>query len=366
MQWAKPAHKSKEGINHAGDILISSEATEEKKSKAAEILNNWRAIHSYPMHVFKIRLKNTAKKVDKNALTAQRLKRSSAIIKKLKRAYEGRTPTMKLSQMQDIAGCRAVLSNVSQVRRLYEEHYLKGDLKHKRVGVKDYIERPKKDGYRSFHAIYKYSSDKPGKKIYNGLLVEIQLRSKLQHLWATAIETVDFFTRQAIKSSEGEQEWIVFFKLVSSAFAKMENCTPVPDTPTDEKELYAQIRKKEEELKVTDKMKHWAAAVKHFSEEVKTSPKAQFFLLELDVLGEKLTYRAYTRKQEKKAIMDYAAAEKRTKDRKEYDVVLVGVDTIPDLKKAYPNYFVDTGEFLENLQKIVKKSEFRTSNDSKP
>ena len=56
---------------------------------------------------------------------------------------------------------------------------------------------------------------------FNGLRVEVQIRSKLQHFWATAIETVDFFTRQAIKSSEGHPDWVDFFKLVSSAFAKM-------------------------------------------------------------------------------------------------------------------------------------------------
>ena len=58
--------------------------------------------------------------------------------------------------------------------------------------------------------IYRYSSDK-GKKDYNGLLVEIQIRSKLQHLWATAVETVDFFTSQTIKSNQGQKEWVTFF-----------------------------------------------------------------------------------------------------------------------------------------------------------
>ena len=356
MQWAKPTHKSKGEIDRAGDVLISDTTSDEEKNKALEILNNWRAIHSYPMHVFKIRLKEYSKKVDKNVLTAQRLKRNPSIIKKLKREYEGRPATMNLSQMQDIAGCRAVFSSVSQVEKLYEKYYLRGDLKHENAGINNYIKTPKKDGYRSLHLIYSYKSDKERKKIYNGLLVEIQLRSKLQHLWATAIETVDFFTRQAIKSNEGEQEWQDFFKLVSSAFAKMENCPIVPNTPKDETELYSQIKKKEAELKVIDKMKNWAKAVRHFSEEAKTSSNAEFFLLELDILGEKLTYRAYTKKQEEKAVAEYAELEKKFQGKKEYDVVLVGVDTLSDLRKAYPNYFVDTGEFLENLQKILKKA----------
>ena len=46
---------------------------------------------------------------------------------------------MKLSQMQDIAGCRVVMPNVELARRLYKEGYIQGDLKHKKVNEKDYI-----------------------------------------------------------------------------------------------------------------------------------------------------------------------------------------------------------------------------------
>jgi ppGpp synthetase/RelA/SpoT-type nucleotidyltranferase len=354
MTWATPKGYSKRKIDCAGETLISETSTEKEKEEALEILDNWRAIHSYPMHVFKIRLKDKSKCVDKNSLTAQRLKRVPAIIYKLKRKYNGRNPTMKLSQMQDIAGCRAVLSNVSLARKLHQEYYIKGDLKHKKVGEKDYITSPKKDGYRSIHVIYKFYSDK-GKKIYNGLLVEIQIRSKLQHLWATSIEIVDFFTRQAIKSSEGQEEWMDFFKLVSSAFAKIENCPCVPNTPTDEKELYLQIKEKETQLNVIKKMKGWTQGVKVFTQTSKAKPKIQFFLLELDIFGEKLNITAYPKKLEQKAIIDYAEAEKKYQGKKEYDVVLVGADTRHDLEKSYPNYFVDCKEFLEYLQKIISK-----------
>lgn len=356
MDWTKPQY-TKSDINRAGDILINSSSSEIQIDEALKILDNWRAIHSYPMHVFKIRLKNKASLIDPKALTVQRLKRVPAILRKLNRSYDGRPPTMKLSQMQDIGGCRAVLSNVRLAKQLCEQYYLKGDLKHKRVGLKDYISNPKNDGYRSIHVIYRYVSDKEGKAEYNGLLVEIQMRSKLQHIWATAIETVDFFTRQAIKSNEGEPEWKDFFRLVSSAFAKMENCPPVPNTPDDEKELYLQIKKKEADLKVILKMRGWMQAVKVFWQKVKQTPKLQYFLLELDIVGEKLNITQYTKANEQKAIMDYAASEKKNMGRKEYDVVLVWADTSTDLKKAYPNYFVDSEEFLVNLKKIIDKYE---------
>ena len=356
MVWEKRKYTKFE-INNAGKILINDESSDEEKNRALEILDNWRATHSYPMHIFQMRLKNKSQKVDENSLTAQRLKRVPAIIHKLKRSYNGRKPSMKLYQMQDIGGCRAVLSNISQARKLCEDYYLKGDLKHKRVGFKDYITDPKTDGYRSIHLVYEYKSDKKGKQEFNGLRVEVQIRSKLQHFWATAIETVDFFTRQAIKSSEGHPDWVDFFKLVSSAFAKMENCPSIIGTPEDEKELYTKIRQKEKELNVISKMSGWKSAMQFFKNEIKAKNKknVQFFLLELDILGEKLNITSYTKEEEQKAIASYSSLEKRHSGRKDYDVVLVGVDTANDLQKAYPNYFVDTTEFLNYLEKITSK-----------
>ncbi len=355
MVWTKPKGYSKSKVDWAGDILINESSQLKETDSALEILDNWRAIHMYPMHIFKKRLKRVSEKIDKEALSVQRLKRLPSIIKKLQRRYYGNEPTMKLSQMQDIAGCRVVMSNVELAKKLYKEGYIRGDLKHKKVREKDYIDNPKEDGYRGIHLIYRYKSDKEGKKEYNGLLIEVQIRSKLQHLWATAIETVDFFTRQAIKSNEGQKEWMDFFRLVSSAFAKMENTSPVPNTPTNENELYSKIKEKEKELQVIKVLSGWAKAVQVFEKVSKEKPNLQFFLLELDITGEKLNITGYTRGQEEKAISDYANAEKRNQGKKEYDVVLVGVDATNDLRKAYPNYFADTKDFLESLKKVLSK-----------
>ncbi|MCK5040510.1 MAG: RelA/SpoT domain-containing protein [Candidatus Aenigmarchaeota archaeon] len=353
MKIINPKEFSKSKTDSAGIILRNNKESEENKNCALEILSNWRAAHSYPMHIFKKRLKRVSEKIDKNALSAQRLKRVPSIIKKLNRKYGDNKATMKLTQMQDIAGCRVVMSNVQLAKKLYHDHYIKGDLKHKKVNEKDYISNPKKDGYRSIHLIYKYNSDK-GKKIYNGLLIEVQIRSKLQHIWATAVETVGFFTGQAIKSNEGEEKWKVFFKLMSSAFAKIEGCPSIPNTLDDEKELYLLIKEKEKELNVRTKMESWTKSIKLF-DDLKNKKNLHFFLLELDTVLERLTISAYSKRQEEKAIKDYANAEKKIYGKKEYDVVLVGADTAVDLKKAYPNYFLDTKEFITYLNKILNK-----------
>jgi len=352
--WTKPKGFSKSAVDRAGVALIDPSAPEEEVLKAIDILDNWRAIHSYPMHVFKVRVKRKAKTIDPNALTVQRLKRIPAIEKKLEKSYDGRPATMKLSQMQDIGGCRAVLSNVQQVKILFEKYYLKSDLKHKLVKINNYIAQPKPDGYRGIHLIYKYVSDK-GKTEYNNLLIEIQLRSKLQHLWATAIETVDFITRQSLKSDQGSEEWMEFFRLVSSAFAKMENCPTVLNTPDDERELYLQIKRKEAELNAITLLTRWAQAIDVVQEKLKETSKFQYFLLQLDIAGNNLSITQYTEENELRARADYLSSEKKNRGKKEYDVVLVGADASADLKKAYPNYFADTKEFVAILKKIIDK-----------
>jgi len=117
QQIQKNFQKSK--TNLAGDLLRNSKTPEEDRYKALTILSNWRASHSYPMHVFKKRLKRVSEKIDKNALSAQRLKRVPSIIKKLNRRYENNKATMKLTQMQDIAGCRAIMSNIKLARETF-------------------------------------------------------------------------------------------------------------------------------------------------------------------------------------------------------------------------------------------------------
>ena len=104
-------------------------------------------------------------------------------------------------------------------------------------------------------------------------------------------------------------------------------------------------------------MDGWAQAVQVFEKAYKQRPNWLFFLLDLDIVGGRLIIRGYTQGQEEKAISDYALAEKRNEGNKEYDVVLVGVDAAKDLRKAYPNYFADTKEFLTNLKKILNKAE---------
>lgn len=204
MAFVEPQY-SKNQVNRAGDILVAPDAySAEDQEWASRVLTNWRACHGYPINTFQATLRQKLKAIDGDAIVAQRLKRAPSIIFKLQR-FDG----MKLARMQDIAGLRAVVSSVLKVRKLAAA-YRGAQFKHVLISSKNYIDEPKEDGYRSIHLIYRYAND--GAPSYNGLSLELQLRTRLQHAWATAVETMGTFLGQALKSGQGEGQWRSFFE----------------------------------------------------------------------------------------------------------------------------------------------------------
>jgi hypothetical protein len=216
-------------VDKAG-VCIKNIASIDDIGHALEILFNYRAAHSFPLNAFYTTLRRRAKKIDSQALTAQRLKRFESILRKLHRR-----DTMQLSQMQDIGGCRAIVRGVKQLRDLVDLYKAK-PLIHLQHGLKDYIKEPKDDGYRSIHLMYRFSGSSTSQH-WDKLRIEIQMRTKLQHAWSTAVETVDTFTGEDLKFGLGANDWRRFFQLMGSAHAALEGGAFVPNTPSNKDEL---------------------------------------------------------------------------------------------------------------------------------
>ncbi len=211
---------SRSKVKKAGKILRADNSPAEEQEWAEEVLTNWRGIHFYPLNTFRATLTEKLKKIDENALVVQRLKRAPSVISKLQRF-----DNMYLPMMQDLGGLRAILSNIDLVRAL-ERNYRNSVFSHQLVNEKDYIQYPKESGYRGIHLIYKYRNHRAPQ--YNGLYIELQFRTRLQHVWATSVETMGTFLDHSLKSSEGPDEWLDFFALMSSAFAIIEKTPMVP------------------------------------------------------------------------------------------------------------------------------------------
>ena len=352
MEWERPRFSRKQ-VRRAGDILakeleppfawgdegerIIQEAIF-RESTARHVFNNWRSAHAYPLNTFQVTLRSRAHKVDPEALTAQRLKRAPSILAKLQRFEK-----MDLARMQDIGGCRAIVRDISSVYALMDA-FESGRARHVLEDWDDYIEVPKDDGYRGVHLIYKYVGR--GKSVaYNGLRIEVQLRTQIQHAWATAVETVGLFRREALKSGEGDVRWREFFRVASGVFSLLERGFEIDD----ENREIAQSRLFELvlELDVFNRLDGYKRALSL----VEQGKEDSSYLLELDFQEDKLTVRGFAKNEREMAQAEYAIAEQRLATKG--DVVLVSVENIMALRKAFPNYFADTTLFIVTLRKAL-------------
>lgn len=346
MPWTKPLNK-RGRVDLAGDIISGRkpEQPDMDLNTAIEIAGNWRSSHGYPLDMVFKSLTRRAKQFNKYALTSSRTKRLTSVALKLKRFA-----SMELSQMQDLGGCRAVLKSVRTVYRLkkfYENNpydvieFLK---------PKDYIKEPKPDGYRSIHLICRYQGNHQG-GAYKGLKVEIQLRSARQHAWATALETIDTFTGQALKTkiSGSDERWKRFFVLMSDAIAILERQPRVPGAPKDPYELSAELRDICKQLNIPNVLLGLAAGLS-VSEELPGT--AGIYVLSLD--SENKVTGIVRFRSTKKADDFYLEREKQNKDKPHIQTVMVKIDSINDLKRAYPNYYSDTHEFVKVIEAVCR------------
>ena len=183
--------------------------------------------------------------------------------------------------------------------------------------------------------------------------VEIQIRTRLQHAWATAVETVSTFTGQALKSNIGTDEWKRFFVLMGSAIAFREKRPLVPGTPTSRKEVANELRKVATELRVV----HVLTSFGNVTQYTSNVSEAAAFLLELDPETVTTKVTGFRKTDLQDANEQYLKAEERIKDKSGAQAVLVSVESLSSLREAFPNYYLDTKVFVQALrQAIAEKS----------
>ncbi len=161
------------------------------------------------------------RQVERTQLTAdvsQRLKERRTTIGKF--LHE---PTMQLPTMQDIAGCRAVVPDLDAVRQVVDGWHEARLRKLEIVEESDELEVPRPSGYRAYHLIVRHGEQ--------GQLVEVQLRSQLQHAWAVAVESVGRTCGQSLKTGQGTPELLARFRRVAGYLAAVELEQPIDASP---------------------------------------------------------------------------------------------------------------------------------------
>lgn len=350
-------------ISRAGETLTQDDIVTTNRAaydEAMEILSYWRTCHEEPLTRAVALLRVSAQKFDNKALVAKRLKRTPSIISKLQRF-----PGMKLRNMQDIGGCRAILSNEKRVRKLVR------DLKNKMgFRIKDYISEPKEDGYRSVHLVGDFSNGAGGV-----MPIELQVRTSAQHAWATAVEIIDLFTGQAIKANKGTSEWRKFFKCAGDQLALIEDVHMYNQMPLKQlaREIYLRLENRTntekhrviadntaslyflgEKLGILEQFNAYTVSLKAADDHLARVEAASYALLEINTVEHSVSSNIFTKDEFSRAAEAYLASEKQAAISKGIVVALVSADAIGGIKDAYPNYFADSSLFIQYLNASVE------------
>lgn len=336
--WEEPKY-SRNQIDKAGKKIATKLYTEDEFKNALPILNNWRSSHAYPLQ----EIANNLRHNNPNAIVVQRLKRLDSIIAKLQRKRG-----TSLYTMQDLGGCRVIVESIDDVYKALNE-YKFSDIIHILKKENDYIKEPKESGYRSYHMVYEFRSyltDKYNKNI----LIEIQFRTKLQHIWATAVEVMGIYTKSQLKASIGDEDILRFFVLVSSLFAQMENMPICPNTIDDKDILIQELKKLNEKHNIISRLSAISVAINHTNK--KTIENIGYYLLRLNFQEQMLKISGFKTEQIEIATNAYNKIESLNDTN--IDVVLVSATSFEELKAAYPNYFTDITKFITMMRELLK------------
>ena len=183
----------------------------------------------------------------------------------------------------------------------------------------------------------------------------MQIRTHLQHAWATAVETLGIVEKLSFKTGEGSEDFKTFFKLTSALFS-IKEATPILDEYSHYSfdELKEEARLLEQKLQIFIKLRGLSITNRHI--ESATSESADYHLIELSRVDDiwRVSLTPFTKAQLDFAEQMYELREQKTKNDPNSDVVLVSVGSLKQLKKAYPNYFLDTEEFIKQLSIMLK------------
>lgn len=232
---------SKSRVNRAGENVRAGKATAEDLAAIEE----WRAAHRAVLNTFQAILRERAR--DAGVKVAQRHKRKRTIFDKL-----DRLPSMNLSRMDDVAGCRLIFKRIKDLYAFRQKFHL-ARFNHKRRNADepdkyDYIKTPKDTGYRGVHDIYEYDVNSSGGKPLTGLYIEIQYRTLVQHAWATAVEVIGFITESQPKFQQGDKRFEYAMALASEILARAYEVQTGPFPTLPDRELVANFLAAEKKI----------------------------------------------------------------------------------------------------------------------
>ena len=249
--------------------------------------------------------------------------------------------------MHDIAGCRVIFDDIEDLLK-FRADFHNARFQHKRRRAKDdpwnYLTQPKSDGYRGVHDVYEYDVRSDSGRAWNGLNIEIQYRTLVQHAWATAVEVAGLLTTHKPKLGQGSQEFIEFFRVASEILARHfeSNTAALPDWSYPQ--LWSRLDELEHGARIIQMFRRVNAKFVHIN--FRKNNILIFPYVDTSAENESelviMTFNKVSR-----AIDKYNTLESEFAGRA--DVVLVRADSFDNMRVTFRNYFADTSDFVALL-----------------
>lgn len=350
----KPLQFSKKNIDNAARDIRHGCDNEHRENSIKKI-QAFREFHLYPLMLIKNHLARTADKVSNKIIVARRLKRLSTIIDKLERPTLDGTNlnSIKLTRMQDIAGCRAIVKNLQQLNRLKEKLEESRSV-HKVISVKDYL-TPKSSGYGGVHMVFSCYENQDEAHDWKKAKVEVQLRTELHHAWATSLEIIDTLEQINLKTSHvGHENWRRFFAVAGKLVAHEEKAAVIENSE-ELLNLRNELCDLNNLLEVSAKLARYTFAIKMTTNKnapIRSNAQGLFlvrmFKPKTDEKALQVSVEFFQMKCSNNAL---DALNKADLDEDILIAVMVSAKNVRALKQAYPNYFGSTRKFSDFLKK---------------
>ncbi len=347
MAYQEPP-SNKSAVRRAGLQISTGTATDDDY----QLVDRWRSAHGYVINTFQAWLNGHIKKQEYYIEFAQRLKRRNTVTDKLLRKnVDGKPLIADVSAMHDFAGCRMIFNDLQQLNEFRSyihssqvmrnvEHALRHE-----PNKYNYIDSPKPTGYRGIHDVYRHfprgSTRSQEKKPWDGLLVELQYRTRAQHAWATAVEISDLLDGERTKFELDTTERGQFFAIASEIIARRHEGLIKAFLDYSTADLQSKLQILEDKLGILRRLE----LLKQFEDEenlqnhnVLNITRSTDGTLELEVLPFKT------------AALAIAKASELEASDESVNAVYVRSDNPKQLRSAYRNYFYDPVDFVKIIQ----------------
>lgn len=341
---------SKSAVRRAGAAISAGRATHDEFA----LVEQWRSSHAYVINTFQAWLKGHIGRQGAYIEFAQRLKRRNTVIGKLKRRDAQGNPLISdVASMHDFAGCRMIFDNLEEMNefRMYMHssavmRNVDHELRHASDPDKyNYVETPKFTGYRGIHDVYRHfprgSKRREERKPWDGLLVEIQYRTRAQHAWATAVEISDLLDAEQTKFELDQSERGRFFALASEIIARQAEDLDRAFVNQSTHDLRRELQLLENQLGILRRLK----LLRQFEDEERLQ-RHSVLNIYLDERNEPalevLSFRNPSDAIEKASELEAS--------ENSLNAVYVRSDNPQQLRSAYRNYFYDPVDFVELIE----------------